>query len=539
MNKIIVIGIDGATPHLLQHWIDLEDLPTFRKIRDAGCWGKLASTIPPFSAPAWTSIITGCNPGKHGIYGFESTGTLTPHLINSRYRKTPALWNYFSQIGLQNIIVNVPGTYPPDKINGVMITGLLTPSFDSPFTYPTSLKKRLHDKDLGQYTLEHFWLEDFSRARMKKHAPEKLLELINQQMQTRATVGLNLMKTMSWDFTMIVFRGTDTAQHFLFDRKDLLLQCYQKVDELIDSIMGSYPEATYVIVSDHGFEPIKRVLFPDNVLYNHGYLTPTWDPLQKYSSLIMSTIYRWIQKFFKLLPSSFLRNAPRLKQLLIASSTKDLLIDFSKTKAFSTADGRGLQICYKDKYPQGIVNLQETKKMEKDLKALFLSLIDPQTATPLVQKVFTAEDVYGNNAAGPPDLILSLAEEVTASEWIRYPQTLREFLSAPKKSLPVVFPKDAAGRSGDHAEYGIFYAMGQNLKQGFMIDSLTVEDILPVVFTIMNLPLPAEVTGKIPYDIFIQKPSLPQQSWDAYVHHSHSLTTSELQNIAKLRKKGL
>ena len=271
MSKVIVIGIDGATPHLIQNWIDQGNLPTFSKIRDTGCWGKLASTIPPFSAPAWTSIITGCNPGKHGIYGFESTGTLTPHLINSRYRKTPALWNYFSQIGLQNIIVNVPGTYPPDKINGAMITGLLTPSFDSSFTYPPSLKNRLHDNDLGHYELEHFWLEDFSRARMKRRAPEKLLGLINQQMQTRTTVGLNLMKTMPWDFSMIVFRGTDTAQHFLFDRKDLLLQCYQKVDELIKSIIHSYPEATYVVVSDHGFEPINMVVFPDNVLYNHGY----------------------------------------------------------------------------------------------------------------------------------------------------------------------------------------------------------------------------------------------------------------------------
>ena len=81
--------------------------------------------------------------------------------------------------------------------------------------------------------------------------------------------------------------------------------------------------------------------------------------------------------------------------------------------------------------------------------------------------------------------------------------------------------------------------MGQNLKKGFMINSLTVDDILPLVFTIMNLPLPADVTGKIPHNVFVQKPSLPQRSWDAYIQHTHRLNTLELQNIAKLRKKGL
>jgi predicted AlkP superfamily phosphohydrolase/phosphomutase len=224
---------------------------------------------------------------------------------------------------------------------------------------------------------------------------------------------------------------------------------------------------------------------------------------------------------------------------LISSSTKDLLVDFSQTKAFSTADGRGLQICYKDKYSNGIVTVQESKNVENELKTIFLSLTDPHTARPLVKHVFTADEIYGKNAVDPPDLILTLMEGVTASEWIRYPQTLRELLSSQQKTLPYVFPYDAAGRSGDHAEFGIFYAMGKNIKKGFMINSLTVEDILPLVFTIMNLPLPVDVTGKIPHDVFVKKPHISQQSWEVYIQHTPSLTTSELQNIAKFRNNEL
>ena len=300
MKKVVLLGIDGATPDLLESWMNEGKLPHFQRIRKNGVWGKLKSTTPPFSAPAWTSIVTGCNPGKHGIYGFESTGTLEPHLINSRDRKVPAIWNYLTDIGMKNIIVNVPGTYPPEEISGTMITGLLTPSHDSNFTYPKKIKERLTGNDLGEYELEQFWLEDFSRSRMKKRAPEKLLNHINRQMTSRLQVGLNLMKETDWDFTMIVFRGTDTAQHFLFEDKDLLLLSYQKVDELVGKITDSYPNAIFFIVSDHGFEEIKKILYPDNVLYNAKYLTPYKDPHSSLVSQLYPLIHRVVNYFLKL-----------------------------------------------------------------------------------------------------------------------------------------------------------------------------------------------------------------------------------------------
>ena len=107
MKKVVLIGIDGATPDLLQKWIKEGKLPNFQKIQEKGVYGKLKSTTPPFSAPAWTSIATGCNPGKHGIYGFESTGTLEPHLINSKNRKTLAIWNYLTNIGMKNNVIEL------------------------------------------------------------------------------------------------------------------------------------------------------------------------------------------------------------------------------------------------------------------------------------------------------------------------------------------------------------------------------------------------------------------------------------------------
>ena len=305
MEKTVLLGIDGATPELMEKWMDQGKLPNFQKIKKNGAWGKLKSTTPPFSAPAWTSIVTGCNPGKHGIYGFERTETLDQHLISSSYRKVPAIWNYLTDISLKSIIINVLGTYPPEKINGTIITGLLTPSHDSNFTYPEKIKERLTVNDLGEYDLEQLWLDDFSRSRMKKRNPQKFINNINNQMMSRFQVGLNLMKETDFDFTMIVFRGTDTAQHYLFDDEHLLLLCYQKVDELVGKIIDNFPNATFLIVSDHGFGEIKKIFFPDNGLYNAKFLTPSQDPYKSVISQLYNFINRAISYAIKFLPQEF------------------------------------------------------------------------------------------------------------------------------------------------------------------------------------------------------------------------------------------
>jgi len=537
MQKVVLIGVDGATPDLIDKWVNEGKLPNFQKLRENGTWGKLKSTTPPFSAPAWTSIVTGCNPGKHGIYGFESTGTLEPHLINSRHRKVPAIWSFLTSIGIKSIVVNVPGTYPPEKINGAMITGLLTPSRDSNFTYPKDIKERLTKGDLGEYELEQFWLEDFSRSRMKKRAPEKLLNHINRQMTSRSQVGLNLMNESDWDFTMIVFRGTDTAQHFLFDKKDLLLSCHQKVDEFIGKIMNRTPDALFFVVSDHGFEEIKKILYPDNVLYNSSFLTPSQDPYDSPVSQFYSLIYRAINWFLGILPAKFLRESKTIKKLLFSGSSKAKLIDFSKTKAFSTADGRGIQICRKDKYKEGIVEATDYNKICEEVSKLLRELKDPEDGKQIVENVYRWNEAYSNDAKDPPDLVFDLRKGVTASEWIRFPNRTSNMLKSRKRHIPYLFNEDPSGRSGDHSQYGVFFAHGKGIKSNYEVSNMSVEDVLPMIFTAMGIPIPSSVDGKVHEDVFIEKPIVEKIDWDSYFSGKQTLAKSEIEKIRELKKK--
>ena len=117
--RSIVIGIDGAKPKFIEKWID--ELSTLQKFYP--CYGKLASTLPPSSAPAWTSIVTGVTPEKHGIYDFFYFDNGIK-VVSSRHRRMPAIWNLLSDIGKRSIVINVPMTYPPERVNGIIISGL-------------------------------------------------------------------------------------------------------------------------------------------------------------------------------------------------------------------------------------------------------------------------------------------------------------------------------------------------------------------------------------------------------------------------------
>lgn len=537
MEKVVIIGVDGASPDLIEPWMNQGKLPNFEKIRKNGAWGKLSSTVPPFSAPSWASIITGCNPGKHGIYGFETTGSLESHLITSRDRKAPALWKYLTDLGLKSIVVNVPGSYPPEKINGVMITGLMTPSRESNFTHPKEIKERLNKDDLGEYELESIWLEDFPRSYMAKHAPEKLLDILIKQMESRAQVTINLMKKQDWNFAMVVFRGTDTAQHFLLDKKDLLLSCYQKVDELIGKIMEIAPDTTFLIVSDHGFERIKKIIHPDNVLYNAGLLKPSQDPYGSTSSIIWYLFYKISSSFLRILPPSTIKHSTLIKKLLFSSASKHRVLDFSKTKAFCLAEGRGIQINLKGRYKEGIIEDKDYEKTRDEIIKLFSELKDPEDKQRFIEKVYRDTDIYGKNAWNPVDLILRPKSGYSTTEGLRPYESLSDRLQSKGDKLPILFKHDSASRTGDHAPYGVFFAYGKNIKSGYTVQNISVMDILPQALLVMNIPLPSRIDGKVREEIFIEKPKLETADWGPSLAGEQILSEGERKKIELIRKK--
>ena len=152
MSKLFVIGLDGATFDLIRPWVAQGKLPTFKKLMDSGAWSELRSTVPPVTASAWSSFVTGKNPGAHGLFDFmqrrDKSYDLAP--VSALDRDGKAVWDLIGDAGKKVIVMNVPVTWPPSAVNGQLITGMLTPRNAENYTYPKELAEELKSA-IGEY----------------------------------------------------------------------------------------------------------------------------------------------------------------------------------------------------------------------------------------------------------------------------------------------------------------------------------------------------------------------------------------------------
>ena len=144
-QRVLVIGLDGASLRLIKSWASEGKLPTFKKMLEKGVSGGLRSVIPPYTPPAWTSFMTGKNPGKHGIFGFMDfpPGTYRLSFPNFNNLKSPPFW---SEVDGTSVIINVPSTFPVKEMNGVHISGFVSLDLERS-VWPTSLIPKLREMD--------------------------------------------------------------------------------------------------------------------------------------------------------------------------------------------------------------------------------------------------------------------------------------------------------------------------------------------------------------------------------------------------------
>ncbi|MCZ6765596.1 MAG: alkaline phosphatase family protein [bacterium] len=153
-DQVVFIGLDGATWGIIDPMIEEGLLPTFARLKAEGSSGILRSTDCYFTPPAWTSMLTGFSPQKTGVYTF---GKWLPEekefrAVSSVDVEVPYIWDIASRADRRSAVANVPVTYPVQPVNGIMISGLMTPIVYASGIKPTSVRTRRFvgrfDKDL-------------------------------------------------------------------------------------------------------------------------------------------------------------------------------------------------------------------------------------------------------------------------------------------------------------------------------------------------------------------------------------------------------
>jgi predicted AlkP superfamily phosphohydrolase/phosphomutase len=510
-EKVSIIGLDGATFRLILPWVKEGKLPTLGSMMQKGTWGDLQSTIHPLSPQAWASFMTGKNPGKHGIFEFIEH---KPHsydllYVNGGFVHGKKLWEILSDAGKRVCIINVPFTYPPDKVNGYLVAGLDSPGPHSDFCYPPSLLDEI-TKKFGEYQL---------RQPPYKATPESFLKKITEQFDYILKVAKYLKAKEAWDLFMVVFESTDLVQHFYWhyafpeefgipptDNKNLreaMFEIYKQIDNGLHELLALCTEETVIVMSDHGFSPCRKIFFMDNWLHKHGYLSYHQKDQKNYS--LMRALHISFQKYVPGGLKEWVTSlAPGLKDKVRSYLTSSH-IDWSRSKAFSLGiDSTNIFVNLKGKFPEG--NVSEGKAYEdlrNEIAEKLERLTDPETGERIVEKVYKREELYhGDCLEKAPDLLVTWKHfEYNTRRGYGKEETGGRFLGS-SLEFSDVSHYSALQKSGTHHLKGVFIAQGPAVKNINSFDGASIIDLAPTILYLMDREVPRDMDGKVLKEIF-------------------------------------
>jgi predicted AlkP superfamily phosphohydrolase/phosphomutase len=535
MQRVLIIGWDGATFDLIRPWIEEGQLPNLRRLLEQGVHGPLLSTLPPWSFQAWSSFMTGKNPGKHGIYDFFRTplGTYDLEFVNAEQRRGGAtFWEILSDAGRQVVSIAIPGTFPPDPVNGVMISGFDFPGegpgshVDARGMYPPQLFEELRGA-VGLYPIDPPILKEMDRGRYDV-ALERVLETARQQ----GAFARYLLTHKPWDCFMMVFGESDTASHYFWqycDRnspfftrhpeglQDALLQVYQELDRQTGELIALAPADTAVIVmSDHGSGGISDwVLFPNGWLQEQGFVRLRGQAARRLAGLRerlkqwgVATLPTWVQR---LLYRNALRALGRFE-----ARVRYGIIDWAHTRAYFDENPYFpvLRVNLKGRQPRGIVEPgRDYEEVRDQLIAQLEAWRHPETGEPVVEKAYRREEVYsGECLEEAADVIPKWALHQGYNYGFRLssksPQGAWMARIDPHRLEGPYFPR----KFSSHRDHAIFVARGPGIPSGVSVPGARIIDLAPTILSWLGVPVPDDMDGQPLEKAWNPVPGQPPQS---------------------------
>jgi predicted AlkP superfamily phosphohydrolase/phosphomutase len=455
--RLLIIGLDCMEPSLVfEQWRG--DLPNLSRLMAQGSYGRLESSIPAITVPAWSCMMSGRDPGELGIYGFRNRRDRGYHsmaISDGRAVKVPRLWDLLGEAGWRVAALSVPGTSPPYPVNGSLVSCFLTPSAEAPFTHPPELADQIRA-----------WMPEFMMDVPNFRSDEKarILDNLYTLCDQRFTLAEKLIGQEEPDFLMLVDMGVDRIHHAFWKPMDprhpqyepdspfatAIHDYYVHVDQRVGELLHRCDDDTAVlVVSDHGAQPLMGGICINEWLMANGYLTLKEKPAEPIS-------------------------------------LDQAAVDWSQTQVWG-AGGYYARIFLnvQGREPEGIVPMADYESLRAELTEKLAQLTDPD-GNPMPIKVFKPQEIYQKVRGRAPDLIVYFDDLA----W-------RSVGSVGLNSLYTV-ENDTGPDDANHAPFGlmIFHDPRQP-QQGQVLTGAQLYDIVPTVLHRYGLTPPAGLRGKV------------------------------------------
>jgi predicted AlkP superfamily phosphohydrolase/phosphomutase len=508
-KKVLIIGLDGMTFSFVEPLIAAGRLPTLARLMAEGVKSPLETIFPPITSVAWTSFITGKNPGKHGILEFiqRRQGQTREIAANATQRSGKALWDLFSEQGKRVIVTNFPVTYPPTAVNGYMISDFMTPRGRRDIAQPPAVLEEL-EQQFGAYKL--YMTQTYARGNV-----DNILRELHEELQYKSNVNCYLMKKYPWDMLVTHIWGTDRCQHELWhivdethprhDRQEAanyrekVWEYWDEVDREVARMMDTAgPDTTVIIASDHGFGPAYKYCAFNIWLLKEGFLQLKTDAFTRLKRALFEFGFT-PELAFKISRWSLLQRArpargvgtrkssvSRLNQLFLSFND----VDWQRTTAFSKGNYGQIYINLQGREMAGSVAAgTEYERLRENIIAKLRQLKDPATGQPLIGPIFKAEEIFkGQHLSEAPDVCF-LPQDMSYVSLGSMDFTSNQFI------VP------AFGNSGTHRMHGVFIAWGPDLKN-CQLPNAQIIDAAPTILYLSGLPVPSDMDGRVLTEIF-------------------------------------
>jgi predicted AlkP superfamily phosphohydrolase/phosphomutase len=509
---LLILGLDGATLDLVEPWAAAGSLPNLAALLRRGAWGRLDSTMPAATFPSWTTFMTGVNPGRHGIFDFtrREPGAYRVRFVNATYRKAPTIWRLLSDAGRRVTVLGVPGTYPPEPINGYAVSGFDTPvtlRADATFVHPPGFAAEVEEGG-------GFPFADFQEVNIGDGWHARALQSLCDGIARKTELAERLLARERWDCFMLLFGESDTAAHHFWSLHDgasprhdaagaarlglgdPLHTVYRALDEAIGRLVATVPDATVLIASDHGFGGVGTTAVRVNRwLADEGYLA--FAPRRRtarWAGAIRGAALRTIPEHWQ---ARCFRAAGGRVASRVESSVRFGGIDWRGTRAFSEElnyfPAIWLNVAGRD--DRGCVPVSAYQAVCDALRERLLAWRDPIQGGAVVRRVWHRDEIYtGPYVSFAPDLVLDLATPGGYS-YVGLPSYDGSAAAIEQMDLARCGAGKLAGMSGSHRPDGLFVLAGTGVRRG-RLDGIHIADMAPSILSLCGVTVPSGWDGR-------------------------------------------